>query len=159
MSAPRERPVFVVCEDGREYTDRFERTLGGTFAFVRAGCFEDARALLAARLCAGILLDLDFRRTPVGDLVDERGGRSPARSDEARHRLATVQGILVLQALRAAGVAAPALLFADLDDGEQVSFLETTLAPLTVVSSRRGLNEMAALMSRMAGGAGGPAAR
>ncbi len=50
--------TFIVCEDGAEYADRFQRFLGGQFAFVRAGHFADALAL-AAGAC-GVLLDLGF---------------------------------------------------------------------------------------------------
>ena len=38
------RPRFVVCEDGREYLDRFTRFLGDDFTFVPALDFEAARA-------------------------------------------------------------------------------------------------------------------
>ena len=60
MSAAR--PRFVVCEDGREYLDRFTRFLGDDFAFVAAQDFESARAAVTGS--DGLLLDLDFRRTP-----------------------------------------------------------------------------------------------
>ena len=66
-------PCFVVCEDGQEYTDRFTRMLGGSFRFVRAGCFAEAKTALAAGPVAALLLDLDFRRTPPDQLVDEAG--------------------------------------------------------------------------------------
>ena len=38
------RPRFIVCEDGREYLDRFTRFLGDDFTFVPALDFEAARA-------------------------------------------------------------------------------------------------------------------
>ncbi len=40
----------------------------------------------------------------------------------------------------------PALLFADVDDAERARFLERTLAPLEIASSRLGIVEVAALM-------------
>jgi hypothetical protein len=144
----RDAPRFLVCEDGHEYTERFARLLGGSFRFERAGCFAEARA--AAARCAGLLLDLDFRRTPPHQLIDENGSHS-ARPEETRRQLAEVQGILILRALRAAGVGQPALLFADIEDREQVSFLERTLAPLSVVSSRTALPEIARLLARLSG--------
>ncbi len=147
MAAP-DAPRFVVCEDGHEYTERFARLLGGSFRFQRAGCFAEARA--AAAGSAGLLLDLDFRRTPPGQLIDENGGAS-AHPEETRHQLAEVQGILILRALRASGLGQPALLFADIDDREQVHYLERTLAPLTVVSSRTALPEIARLLARLSG--------
>jgi hypothetical protein len=140
------RPCFVVCEDGREYLDRFTRFLGDDFAFVPAPDFEAARA--AAAGADGLLLDLDFRRTPPGKLVDERGP-VPAHVDmdaDRRRRLAETQGILILRQLRAAGVTLPAVLFADVDDGERARFLERTLAPLAIGSSHLGIREIEALL-------------
>lgn len=138
------RPRFVVCEDGTEYLDRFQRFLGDGFAFSPARDFESA--LAAAPGANGVLLDLDFRRTPPERLVDERGS-APADLDAgSRRRLTETQGILILRQLRARGVKLPALLFADIDDGEQARFLEHTLAPLTIVPYRLGIVEVAALM-------------
>jgi hypothetical protein len=138
-------PRFVVCEDGTEYLDRFQRFLGDAFTFSPAGDFETA--LGAAAGARGVLLDLDFRRTPPERLVDERGAAAPPELDAgSRRRLTETQGILILRQLRARGVRLPALLFADIDDGEQARFLERTLAPLTIASSRLGIVEVAALM-------------
>jgi hypothetical protein len=143
---PPAQPRFVVCEDGTEYLDRFQRFLGDAFAFIPARDF--AGALAAAANADGLLLDLDFRRTPPQDLVDEQGPATDrAVIDEgSRRRLAETQGILILRQLRARGVALPAVLFADLDDAEQSRFLERTLAPVTLASSRLGIVEVAALM-------------
>jgi hypothetical protein len=138
------RPRFVVCEDGTEYLDRFRRFLGEAFQFVPAG--DCAGALAAARDADGLLLDLDFRRTPPERLVDESGLAPPRLDAGSRRRLAETQGILILRQLRARGVTLPALLFADLDDDAQARFLERTLAPLTIASSRLGIVEVAALM-------------
>jgi hypothetical protein len=138
------RPCFVVCEDGAEYLERFQRFLGDAFVFVPARDF--AGALAAATDAAGLLLDLDFRRTPPEDLVDERGPAPAALDEGSRRRLAETQGILILRQLRARGVQLPALLFADVDDVEQARFLARTLAPLTLASSRLGIVEVAALM-------------
>jgi hypothetical protein len=143
------RPRFVVCEDGTEYIDRFRRFLGETFEFVPARAFAEARAALPG--AAGLLLDLDFRRTPPEALVDETGASMTALLDEGRRRhLAESQGILVLRALRARSVLAPALLFADLDDAARARFLEESLGPLTILSSRAGMREIAALLRAMA---------
>ena len=144
-------PRFVVCEDGHEYTERFGRLLGGAFTFQRAGNFAEALGAIGPDI-AGLLLDLDFRRTPPEGLIDESGAM-PATiplPEEIRRRLAEVQGIFILRALRAAGVLLPALLFADIDDREQVTYLERTLTPLTVVSSRTGLPDIARLLARIA---------
>jgi hypothetical protein len=126
--------TFVVCEDGREYTERFTRFLGGEFRFARAGHF--AEALQLAPDARGLLLDLDFRRTPPALLVDETGAPAPARAAE-------VQGILLLRALRSRGVKLPALLFADLDDPERAARLQIELAPLQIVPSGEGLPRIA----------------
>jgi hypothetical protein len=145
--------VFLVVEDGREYTDRFERLLGqqGRFRFVRAGSAAEALAGAAAGGVAGLLLDLDFRRTPPHQLIDDGGNGAAAHADSERRRLAAVQGILILRALRRAAVTLPALLFADLDDdGGQVGYLEGELSPLRVVPSSVGLQEIGGLLDRIA---------
>jgi hypothetical protein len=137
-------PRFVVCEDGTEYLERFQRFLGDSFGFSPAADF--AAALAAADGADGLLLDLDFRRTPPSLLVDEHGPAPASLDAGSRRRLAETQGILILRQLRARGVTLPALLFADLDDTEQARFLERTLAPLAIASSRTGIVEVAALM-------------
>jgi hypothetical protein len=139
------RPRFVVCEDGDEYVARFRRFLGDELDFAPARSFAEAAGALAG--AAGLLLDLDFRRTAPEALVDEAGAVAAAPLDAGtRRRLAESQGILILRALRARGVATRAILFADLDDAERARFLERALAPLTIVSSRAGLREIAALL-------------
>ena len=137
--------TFIVCEDGAEYSDRFQRFLGARFVFVRAGHFADALSL-APGAC-GVLLDLDFRRTAAAHLVDERGERADASAAE-------VQGILILRALRAHGVQLPALLFADLDDAARAARLEAELAPLRVVPSSAGLAQIAQLLREMSNATG-----
>jgi len=139
------RPRFVVCEDGREYLDRFTRFLGDDFVFVAAPDFDAARAAAAAGADA-LLLDLDFRRTPTDRLVDERGPVPSDLDEGKRRRLAETQGILILRQLRATGVTLPAILFADVDDGERARFLERTLAPLSIGSSHLGIREIETLL-------------
>jgi hypothetical protein len=134
---------FVVCEDGAEYLERFRRFLGESFDFLPAHDFDEARA--AATDADGILLDLDFRRTPPERLVDEQGPAPASLDAGTRARLVETQGILILRRLRAAGVALPAVLFADLDDAGQLAFLTRTLAPLAVAGSRLGIAEIATL--------------
>jgi hypothetical protein len=145
VSSPADtRLRFLVCEDGAEYLERFRRFLGDAFDFFPAHDFREAHA--AAAGVDALLLDLDFRRTPAERLVDERG-LAPAPLDAGtRARLSETQGILILRRLRAAGVALPAILFADLDDTGQVDFLTRTLAPLTVAGSRMGIAELATLL-------------
>jgi hypothetical protein len=138
------RPRFVVCEDGSEYIERFQRFLGDAFEFVPAGDF--ATALAASADTDGLLLDLDFRRTPPERLVDEQGGAPDARDDGTRRRVAETQGIFILRQLRARGVRLPAILFADIEDAEQWRFLERTLAPMTIAPSSAGLREIAGLL-------------
>ena len=143
------RPRWLVCEDGTEYIDRLQRFLGGEFAFERV---TDAAALLAAAAAgpaAGVIMDLDFRRTP-DDLLDDEDGRSgQPLSPEERSRLTESQGIFVLRALRRAGSRLPAILCADLEDPAQVAFLERTLGPLAVAPSSESIT---ALARRMRGG-------
>ena len=137
-------PRFIVCEDGREYLDRFTRFLGDDFAFIHT--LDFASALAAAGDADGLLLDLDFRRTPRDRLVDEQGPVPPNVDDDRRRRLAETQGILILRQLRAAGVALPAILFADLDDAGSADYLQRTLAPLAIGSSHLGIREIGALL-------------
>ncbi|HEX3695244.1 MAG TPA: hypothetical protein VH374_07635 [Polyangia bacterium] len=143
--------TFLVVEDGREYTERFARLLGARFRFTRAGSAEEAAAL-ACGGAVGLLLDLDFGRTAPDQLIDDNGRAAGAHPDGERRRLAAVQGILILRALRRAGVTLPALLFADLDDAEQIAFLQSDLHPLRVVASSAGLQEIARLLDRLAAG-------
>jgi len=148
------RPCFVVCEDGTEYLDRFRRFLDDAFRFTAAGDYASALAASASGEASGLLLDLDFRRTPPERLVDEAGPAPSGLDAGSRQRLAETQGILILRQLRARGVTLPALLFADVDDRQQSRFLERTLAPLTIVSSRAGIVEVAGLMRAVLGGGG-----
>jgi hypothetical protein len=135
---------FVVCEDGDEYLERFRRFLGEAFDFLPAHDFSEAQA--AAANADGLLLDLDFRRTPADCLVDEQGPAPAPLDAGTRARLAETQGILILRRLRAARVTSPAILFADLDDAGQRAFLERTLAPLTIADSRLGIAQIAVLL-------------
>ncbi|HVX97604.1 MAG TPA: hypothetical protein VHK47_22010 [Polyangia bacterium] len=146
---PTSKPIFVVCEDGREYIERFQRFLGEGFTFVPAGDFAAALAACAGAGAAGLLLDLDFRRTPPDRLVDEAGHPLEVADEGTRRRFSDSQGIYVLRALRARGVTLPAILFADLADDQQARFLERTLAPLTVLASHVGLGEISALLARL----------
>jgi hypothetical protein len=125
------KPRWIVCEDGDEYLARFQRFLGHEFEFVAAKGLEDS--LGAVPGACGIVLDLDFRRADPAQLVDETGTARAQLAAGERTRLAELQGVLILRALRRRGVALPALLCADLDDAAQVRRLETELAPLSVV--------------------------
>jgi hypothetical protein len=145
------RPLFVVCEDGTEYVDRFQRLLGLRFRFVRAGSFTEVSTALT-RDAVGLLMDLDFRRTPAGVLVDESGRGDATRTDSERRRVSAVQGVLILRALRRQGVKLPALLFADLDDADQTVYLEAELAPLRVVRSSVGLHDISGALDQMVAG-------
>ena len=78
--------------------------------------------------------------------MDERGPAPAGLADDMRRRLAETQGILILRQLRAAAITLPAVLFADVDDGERARFLERTLAPLSIGSSHLGIREIEALL-------------
>jgi CheY-like chemotaxis protein len=155
MSAPEaaknanKPPLFLVCEDGHEYIQRFERFLGREFRFLRVGSGAEAQAALALEPITGLLLDLDFRRLHASQLLGESGPPASSPTTEERGRWSAMQGILILQHLRRQGIRLAALLFADLDDAEQSAYLEKTLAPLAVVSSREGLAQLAARLRLM----------
>ena len=142
------RPLVLVCEDGHEYLQRFSRFLGDELELVRVDDLASATAA-CARGPRALLFDLDFSRLPPERLVDERGQPAVTRPRDESLRLAQMQGILILRALRAAGVRAPALLFADLDDPGRAKFLESTLAPLTVIASAEGLGAIATRLRAM----------
>jgi hypothetical protein len=144
-------PLFLVCEDGDEYTQRFERFLGREFRFLRVPGGLATEAAVGRDSPVGLLADLDFRRLPPAELLGESGPCDRPPSPEERTRWSASQGILVLQYLRGCGIHLPALLFADLDDREQFAYLEQTLAPLSIVGSREGLAQLAARLRRMAG--------
>jgi hypothetical protein len=138
---PAPPPLVLIAEDGDEYTARFSRLLGASFRFLRAGSFAEVLAALEGPQPAqALVLDLDFRRTPPALLVDERGGPVPS-ADAAR--VAAVEGILLLRALRSRGLRVPALLCADLDDPEQEQRLAAELAPLQISSSTEGMPDLA----------------
>lgn len=148
-AAGADRPLWVVCEDGTEYLERFGRFLGGEFRFVQAA---DAAALLGALAggeAAGVILDRDFRRAPRERLVDENGRTDAQLSEAGRRRLSADQGIFILRLLRARGIAVPALLCADIEDAGQAAYLERTLAPLQIVPSSEGLRTTAARLRQL----------
>jgi hypothetical protein len=131
------KPRWIVCEDGDEYLSRFQRFLGDEFEFVAAGDLQDVLQALPG--AAGLLLDLDFHRADPARLVDESGIARARLAAGERSRLAEVQGVLILRALRGRGVGLPALLCADMDDAAQVRRLEAELGPLSVVPGSEGV--------------------
>ena len=143
---PPVRPLWIVCEDGSEYIERYARFLDGEFAFAAAGDAAEVMSVAGERKPGGVILDLDFRRTPPERLVDEEGRTRDALPEAERRRLAASQGLLILRALRARGLATPVILCADLDDAEQIAWLTETYAPLAIVPSHEGLVETAARM-------------
>jgi hypothetical protein len=140
------KPRWIVCEDGDEYLSRFRRFLGHEFEFVPAGDLQDL--LRAAAGAAGVLLDLDFRRADPARLVDESGTARAQLAAGERRRLAEVQGVLILRALRGRGIALPALLCADLDDPAQARRLEDELKPLAVVPGNEAVARIADRLRR-----------
>jgi aminoglycoside/choline kinase family phosphotransferase len=144
-------PMVVVCEDGDEYITRFRKLLGAEVVLAPAAGFAQAKRLLDEGAVA-VLLDLDFRRTHASDLVDEHGQACASLADGERRHLAASQGILILRALRGSGATAPAILFADLDDGAQADYLLETLAPLAILSSREDLPSIARQIRRLLSG-------
>ena len=146
---PGVKSLWLVCEDGTEYVDRFGRFLDAEFHFVRVADGPELAEKLAAGGVAGVILDLDFRRTPPERLVDDQGTTHAMLPDELRRQLAEAQGILILRLVRAHGFTVPVLLFADLEDAGQTEYLERTLAPLAVVPGHEGLVQTAARLRAM----------
>ncbi|HYZ90120.1 MAG TPA: hypothetical protein VE620_12550 [Myxococcales bacterium] len=140
------KPRWIVCEDGDEYLSRFRRFLGSEFEFVAAS--DLGGVLRNVRSAAGIVLDLDFRRSEPGQLVDESGAARADVPAGERRRLAEMQGILILRALRQRGVSLPALLCADLDDPARAKRLEDELRPLEIVPGSEGVTQIGARLRR-----------
>jgi hypothetical protein len=140
------KPRWIVCEDGDEYLSRFRRFLGGDFEFVPAGHLQEV--LSQAPGATGLVLDLDFGRSEPNHLVDESGTSRAQVPQGERSRLAEVQGILILRALRSRGFALPALLCADLDDPAQVRRLEDELRPLEIVPGGEGVTQIGGRLRR-----------
>ena len=136
-------PRFLVCEDGDEYIQRFARFLASRFEFVATRSHRQlSERLVASRPVAGILLDLDFRRTPLSELIDESGRTLASAASQVQYDLTTQQGICILAALRREGCAIPAILFADIESPTQTDYLAKRLGPLEVVPSSVGLGEL-----------------
>jgi hypothetical protein len=146
-------PTWIVCEDGHEYTERFRRFLQG-FSFARAASAGDLWRALQGADVTGVLLDLDFRRTPSPLLIDERGDTSPARTTAETRRLAAAQGLFILRALRARGVHLPVILHADLPRG-QAAHLVASAGPLRIAGSETGIADLASWLREMHAGRAG----
>lgn len=134
--------LWLIVEDGNEYLDRFRRFGGPDLRFANAASLAATEAAIATDAPAGLLFDLDFRRTPADALIDENGASAFALPAAEQRRLAQQQGIYILLALRRRGIALPAVLCADLEDDEQRRYLAATLAPLTIVGSSESLREI-----------------
>ena len=97
------RPLLVV-EDGREYSEAFERLTAAKreVRIVRAGSFVEARAVLEAGGIAGVFVDVVFDRIPEAELAGPleallaRFGGDRAR---AVRQLAESQGFYLLDLL------------------------------------------------------------
>lgn len=148
---------WIVCEDGAEYLERFRRFLVG-FELVGVGSAAALWRLLDQGPAQGLLLDLDFRRTPAELLIDEHG-RLPAAAVSAASarpssvlgtRLVTEQGLMILRALRARGSRLPVVLFADFDDPARGAQLVRQLGPLRIAPSDTGLDTLARWLSDLA---------
>jgi hypothetical protein len=132
----------LVCEDGMEYLERFERFLGTRYQFVQSQCAGELLLHVVEHApIVAVLLDLDFRRTDGSRLIDEEGNALERSKSEERKRLIANQGIAIAKALRRVGSAVPILLFADVP-GPQARFLEQHFVPLTVVPSHVSLREL-----------------
>lgn len=140
------KPRWIVCEDGDEYLSRFRRFLGAEFEFVAASHLQDV--VRCAPGATGLLLDLDFRRSDPEHLVDESGASRANVAGGERGRLAEMQGILILRALRKRGFSLPALLCADVDDPARVARLEKELNPLQIVPGNESVAQIGARLRR-----------
>jgi hypothetical protein len=76
--------------------------------------------------------------------VDESGAARAQLTAGERARLAEMQGVLILRALRSRGVELPAILCADLEDPAQVQRLEEELRPLAIVPGSESVLQISA---------------
>ncbi len=141
---------FLICEDGHEYVERFQRFLGARFSFARVGDFFELMDALAVHPeFDGLLLDVDFRRTSPERLIDVSGQPLSASDPSVRAELTDNQGLAILAALRGRGQKLPVLLFSDIEEPERLAFLKARFAPLEVIPSELGLREIAARLLEM----------
>ncbi|HMA91734.1 MAG TPA: hypothetical protein VKP30_03565 [Polyangiaceae bacterium] len=143
-SDPRaDTPRFLLCEDGDEYRERFERFLGARFRFIQSKHGAELLSHLQDyQPIAGVLLDLDFRRTDDSLLVGGDGRPFSGTSREERARIVANQGIAILASIREKHWQTPVLLFADIHDTRQRTYLERAFAPVELIPSHVGLNEL-----------------
>ncbi|HEY5955984.1 MAG TPA: hypothetical protein VIV60_05500 [Polyangiaceae bacterium] len=143
MSKATSKPRFLVCEDGREYIERFDRYLGDSFDFTACRDFDTLLVELdRSHDASGILLDLDFRRANPAGLVDELGRPIGPVGKERILRYASNQGLCIVSGLRHRGHRQIVMLFADIDAAQQREFLTREFAPLELVPSYVGLSEL-----------------
>ena len=141
-STETHRRRFLVCEDGSEYLERFERFFGAHYDFVRSQCASELVAHLTEHApVVAVLLDLDFRRTELSKLIDGEGQPLAHASNEERTRLITNQGIAILSHIRRNHDQTPVLLFADITSAQH-AFLEQRFSPLTIVPSHASLRDL-----------------
>lgn len=140
---PNTKACFLVCEDGNEYLERFERFLGTRYDFLQSRSLSELLDQLAALVHppAAVLLDLDFRRTALPLLVDGQGRPLAQTNHEERQRSIANQGIAILACLRQRHPRIPVMLFADLPEAQQ-TFLSQRFAPLTIVPSHVSMREL-----------------
>ncbi len=147
-------PRFIVCEDGTEYLERFERFLGADFEFIPAGDYATLLTQVdVSAPISGILLDLDFRRTDPARLVNEHGEAVGHVGKESLALHIGNQGLFILSSLRERRILLPVLLFADIDDTQQCEYLKRTFAPLELVPSHLGMLELKGQLARFANAA------
>jgi len=134
---------FLLCEDGREYLERFERFLGERFDFIQSRDYATLLTHLEQyQPIAGVLLDLDFRRTETSRLVDVGGRPVSHLGREDLSRLVANQGIAILANLRREGWRTAVFLFADIADLQQREYLVERYPPVELIDSHVGLNEL-----------------
>ncbi len=143
----------LIVEDGYEYVEVMERFVPDGFAWVRAGDGAEAVRLATAEPFDAILLDMRFDRVPpdrlLGDL-DEAAARFDDDRAQGARFLAEHQGTYVLEALRRAGVRAPAVLSFDFGDAPArfsrlaarngpLAWVADGASPLTIAAALRAL--------------------
>jgi hypothetical protein len=97
--------TLLVVEDGREYTEAFERLAGAAerpVRIVRAGNLAEARPPLESGGVGGVFVDVAFDRVPEGELAGPLDGlvaRFGGDREAATRQLAENQGFYLLDLL------------------------------------------------------------
>ena len=110
--------TLLIVEDGTEYRSFFELFLAEAYEFAHAQSGAEALDALAKGGIDAIVLDMRFDRTPTEQLLGDVEAITRRHLGQDRERglryVQDQQGTFVLEAIRKAGYAQPALFISDM---------------------------------------------